>query len=207
LGKYIIDEEKGLISKLVKGNSENKYILNELDFYPIQIYQKSLGIIVRNVEKAKIIYENLEKNKKFVLSTEKEQKKFLEQQRKEKEILKNKIQKYYDLREKIDLQRAERRISQNDYEIKIKELHDQFEDIFQKREKDQNDYEVDITLEEFIDNFKKYSNNILVDYKNDITLYPRYKTFKDIKNSIIASSQILKERKYDIYLFLISNGT
>ena len=208
LDKFIIDENQGLITKLAKDEKENnKYILNELDFYPIQVYQKSLGIIVRNVEKAKTVYENLQKNKSFVLLSEKEKKKIISNKKKEKEIIQNKIQKYYELKEKIDIQRAERKISQNDYEIKLKDLHDQFEEIFIKKEKDQNDYEVDITLPEFIYNFKKYKNNIILDNKSEIILYPRYITFKNIKNSIIFKNPFLKEKKFDIYLFLFSTGT
>ena len=204
LDKFIIDEEQGLISKLVKGQGENKYILNELAFYPIQIYQKGFGIMVRMIENAKIRLDQLEESKTFHLLSEKEQKKVINKKNKEKQELHDKTQKYLDLKEKFDIDLAEKKLTENDYEIKIQGLHDEFKGIFRKKEKDQNDYEVDITLEQFIDNLAKYRNNILVDRKSEITLYPRYIIFKDIKNSIVSRNPFLKEKQFDLYCFLFS---
>ena len=207
LNNFIVDEEQGLISKLVATQDKNIYILNELDFYPIQVYQKSLGIMVRTIEKAKIMYEKLEKRKHFVGLTEKEQRKIYKQREKEGEILDKKIQKYYELKDELIKQWKAEILSQNDYEIKRKELYDEFEEIFQKREKDQNDYEVDITLKEFTDNLVRYKNSLLIDKRGEINIYPRYKTFKDIKNAIISKNPFLKEKTIDIYYFLFSTGT
>ena len=64
LDKFIIDSEKGFIKKIVKFDSnsknkedQNKYVLYEIDFYPVQVYTKTFGVLVREVEKAKIKYE------------------------------------------------------------------------------------------------------------------------------------------------------
>ena len=202
LDKFIINEEQGLISKIVKGEGDNKYILNELPFYPIQIYQKSFGIVVRMLENAKIRLDNLEENKAFHLLSEKEQNKIIKRKNRERQEIQDKTQKYFDLKEKIDIDLAEKKITENDYDTKLRELHDKFKEIFRKKEKDQNDYEVDITLNQFIDNLVKYKNNILTDKKGDITLYRSNITFKDIKNSILTKNPFLKEKQYDIYCFL-----
>ena len=210
LDKFIVDENKGIITKIEKLNNDindNKYVLNELDFYPVQVFQKSLGIMVRMIEKAKIIYENLEKNKQFVLLSSKEQEQVSRQKFKERERLKNKIQKFYDLKEKLDTDRAKEIFSQNDYEIKLKELEDEYEECFEKKEKNQRDYVVDITMKEFIDNLIKYKNTILIEKKDELNIYPRYRTFRDIKDRIVLKNPILRERKFDIYYFLFSSGT
>ena len=207
LDKYIIDVKKGLITKLVKANEENKYILNELVFYPIQVYQKSFGIFVRMIEKAKIRLDNLEENKKFYQLSEKERNNLLLKKRQENEKLRNRIEKYNTLKEDLQVKLVQQMISENDCKEKMQELKEKYEDIFQKKEKTQDDYKVDITLNEFRDNLLKYGNNILLDRKSEIVLYPRYKTFKDIKNYIISKNTFLKEKKFDIYYFLFSSGT
>ena len=220
LDEFIIDENKGFISKIVKykkgnnenkDNNDNKYILNELDFYPIQVYQKSFGIIVRAIENAKLMYDRLEKEKKFYELTPKEQriKKKEEEKEREKEIenLRNRKQKYYDEKEIIEINRSKEFITREEYENQLRELQNKYEDIFQKREKNQNDYEVDITMTDFIDNLVKYKNTLLLEKKDEISVYPRYKTFKDIKNFILSNNKFLKEKKFDIYYFLFSSET
>ena len=217
LDEFIIDEDKGFMSKIVKykkGNNENNeniYILNELDFYPIQVYQKSFGIIVRAIENAKLMYDKLEKEKKFYELTPKEQriKKREEEREREKEIenLQKKKQKYYDEKEIIEINRSKELITRNEYENQLRELQNKYEDIFQKREKNQNDYEVDITMTEFIDNLVKYKNTLLLEKKDEINVYPRYKTFNDIKKFILSNNKFLKEKKFDIYYFLFSTET
>ena len=86
LDKFIIDEERGFITKITKydSNPKNKeyegiYILNELDFYPVQTYTKTFGALVREVERAKLKYEELEKEKKFNESSENEKRKIIQQ--------------------------------------------------------------------------------------------------------------------------------
>ena len=208
LNMFIVDEEKGLISKIIKHDENKKiYIKYELDFYPIQVYQKSFGIMVRTIEKAKIMYEKLEKRKHIAGLSDKEKNKIFKQRQKEQMELEKRINKYREIRREIEFFRINEMISQNDYEIKVKELHDEFEDIFQKKEKDQNDYEVDITLKEFTDNLMRYKNSILIDKRSEVTLYPRYITFKDIKDSIILRNPFLMEKKIEVYIFLFSTGT
>ena len=82
LDKFIIDEEKGFISKIVKydSNSKNKenskkYILSTLDFYPVRTYTNIFGSVVRFIEKLKKKYEELEKEKIFNESSDKEKRK------------------------------------------------------------------------------------------------------------------------------------
>ena len=53
LNEFIINVDTGIISKIVKGNDENIYILHELDFYSIQVLQKNFGSLVRMIENAK----------------------------------------------------------------------------------------------------------------------------------------------------------
>ena len=159
------------------------------------------------IEKAKIRLDNLEENKKFCQLSEKERNNLLLKKRQENEKLRNRIEKYNTLKEDLQVKLVQQVISENDYKEKMQELKEKYEDIFQKKEKTQDDYEVDITLNEFRDNLLKYGNNILLDRKSEIVLYPRYKTFKDIKNYIISKNTFLKEKKFDIYYFLFSSGT
>ena len=84
LDKYILDENQGFISKIVKLN-ENIYVLNELDFYPVQIYEKSFGMMVRTIEKAKIWYEKLNEQKAYIQLPEKEQNKIKKEKEKKQE--------------------------------------------------------------------------------------------------------------------------
>ena len=79
LDKFIIDMDKGYISKIIKYDlnheNEGKYILNELDFYPIQVYVKTFGVLVREVEKAKKKYKELEKQMQYNLLSDEEKRK------------------------------------------------------------------------------------------------------------------------------------
>jgi hypothetical protein len=86
LDKFTIDDEKGFITKITRYDSdpknkenEGKYILNELDFYPVQVYTKTFGVLVREIEKAKIKYDDLEKQRQYNLLSDKEKKKIIDQ--------------------------------------------------------------------------------------------------------------------------------
>ena len=201
LDKFIFDEERGLISKIVKENTENKYILNELYFNPIQVYQNSFGALIRLIEKTKIMYDELEKTLKNLKLPQKEQNQIKKKEEKKTNAFSKKKQKYLGEKEDLDMNRAKGVISQNDYEIKLKELNIKYEDIFTKKEKNENDYIVDITLEEFKIYLLKYKNDLLLDKKSNIYLYPRSTTLKDIKNNIISKNPFLLEKKYDLYYF------
>ena len=205
LNQLVFDEDKETLTKIVKGNNDNKYILNELDFYPIHIYVNSFGMMVRMMEKAKKDYEKLEENKKFVQLSEKEQKKLINKENKEKEKKHKKIIKYKSKKEELDYDRAYGNMSQEDYEKNLKKLHDKFKDIFTKKEKDENDYEVDITMKELKNNLIRYKNNILLDKKDEIKLFSRYQTYKDFKEKI-SGNPSLREKKIDIYYFLFNSG-
>ena len=214
LNELIIDEDKGLISKVIKdpnNNDDNKYILYELDFYPIKAYVKSFGIMVRMIESAKQMYDRLYESKMMYELSQKEQDRIRKekeaQRRKENEIFKNRRQKFYDEKEELDIMAGKEQMTENEYEIKLKELEKKYEDLFNKREKNQNDYEVDITMDEFLKTLKKHKNTILLDKNDEISIYPRSKTFKDIKNSIVSNNKFLKEKKFDFYYFLFNSET
>jgi hypothetical protein len=192
LNKFVIDDEKNLISKIVRYDQNTKskdystkYILNEIDFYPIQIYTKTFGIIVREVEKAKVKYEELEKRRIFNAASEKERRKIIEKQNKEQQQIVNRTQEYYDRKEKIKNRRLKDIITNEEFNQQLKELKEEFRDIFKEKEKSKDDFEVDITMSEFIETLERYKNDILYENEKNIFLRQRYKKFKDIKRRII----------------------
>ena len=206
LDKFILDENKGFISKLIKVNeNEDLYILYELDFYPVKVYEKSFGIMVRTIEKAKLMYDKYEEYKKFIQLPEKEQNKINKKKEKEKENRQKRIHKCYEEMDKLNMKKAKEQIPQEDYIIKLNEIHEKYQDLFKKKEKDDNTYEVDITMDEFKDNLFKYKNTLIKDKEGEIKLYPRYKTFKEIKDDILSRNKPLKEKKFDIYYFIFDS--
>ena len=215
LNKFIIDAEKGLISKMVEHDlnlenkeNEDKYILNEIDFYPIQIYTIPFGIMVRQVENAKENYAQLEKQKIYNESSDYDKRKIIESQNKENKKMVKRSQEYYDRKEKIKNERLKDKITNEEFYLKLKELKEEFNDIFSKKEKTKDDYEVDITMSEFIDTLARYKNSILIQKEKDIYLSQRYKTFKDIKKRIIDDNyNLLKDKNYNIYYFYFSTKT
>ena len=215
LGKFIVDEEKGLITKYVRYNEnvnvkedEGKYILNEIDFYPVQVYTKLFGIIVREVEKAKEKYEELEKTKQFNESSERDKRRILEKQNREYQKQQERLQEYYDRKEKVKDRRMRDIITNEEYNKNLKELKEEYSDIFKKKEKTKDDFEVDISMEEFIDILGKYKNDILIENEKNIFLRQRYKTFKEVKKRIISDNyKTLKDKNYKIYYFLFSTKT
>ena len=130
LDKFILDENQGFISKLIKINEQdNLYVLYELDFYPVQIYEKSFGEMVRIVEKAKKLYDRYNEIKNFVLLPEKEQNKINKEKEKEKEKKQKRIYKFQEEMKKNDSKRLNEQISAEDYDMKRKELIHKYEDI------------------------------------------------------------------------------
>ena len=136
MNKFIIDVDKGYISKIVsynnylnrnkEENNESKYVLNELDFYPVQIYTKTFGVIVREVEKAKLKYEELEKNRKYNELPVKEKEKIIEQKNREYQILHDKIEKYNEHKSKLQNKLLCQIISKEEYDMKYTELKKQY---------------------------------------------------------------------------------
>ena len=215
LDKFIVDEERGFISKITKydTNPNNKeyegfFILNELDFYSVQTYTKTFGALVREIERAKLKYDELEKEKKFNESSENEKRKIMQQRNKEIQNIHDRSQKFHELKNKLQNKYIKNIITQEEMYAKYEELKQEFSDIFQKKEKGSNDYEVDITMSEFVDTMALYKNDILVDNERNILIRQRYKTYKDIKKKIFKDNQkILKDRKYEIYYYYFSTKT
>ena len=213
LDKFIIDEEKGFITKVVKydknpKNTDNEgiYFLNEIDFYPVKTYTKTFGILIREVEKAKKKYDELEKEKQFNEASEKEKRKIISKQNKEREAIQSRVQLFYEKKEKISLKRAKEIISEEMFNSRIKQLYEEFSDIFKPKEKTKNDYEVDITMSEFIDIMARYRNDIIIDNSNSIFQRQRYKTYKDMKRKIFMDNyQILNGKKFKIYYYYFSS--
>ena len=215
LDKFIIDEERGFISKIIKydTNPNNKeyegfYILNELDFYPVQTYTKTFGALVREVERAKLKYEELEKEKKFNESSENEKRRITQQRNREIQNIHERSQKFFDLKNKLQIKQSKGIITEEELQSKYQELKQEFSDIFQKKEKGSSDYEVDITMSEFVDTMALYKNDILIDNERNILIKQRYKTYKDIKKKIIKDNhKVLKDKKYNIYYYYFSTKT
>ena len=215
LDKFIIDSEKGFISKVVRydydrKNKENqgKYILYELDFYPVQVYTKTFGLLVREVEKAKAKYEELEKNRKYNELSDKEKQKVIDQKNREYQILHDKREKYNELKSKLQNKLLNQVMSKEEYDLKLGALREQYKCIFEKKEKTIYDYEVDISMSEFIDTLAVYKNDILVDNDKNIFLRQRYKTYRDITRKILKDNhKILDDKKYKIYYYYFSTKT
>ena len=215
LDKFIIDEERGFITKITKydSNPKNKeyegiYILNELDFYPVQTYTKTFGALVREVERAKLKYEELEKEKKFNESSENEKRKIIQQRNKEIQTIHDRTQKFYELKSKLEYKYSKNVITKEEMYAKYEELKQEFSDIFQKKEKSSIDYEVDITMTEFVDTMALYKNDILIDYEKNVLIKQRYKTYKEIKKKIIKDNyKVLKDENYKIYYYYFSTKT
>ena len=64
LNKYIIEEEKGIISKIVKDNNNN-YISFILDFYPVQVYETAFIPIIRIMENMKKKYDEFDEQRRI----------------------------------------------------------------------------------------------------------------------------------------------
>ena len=173
--------------------------MEELDFYPVQIYTKTFGVIVREVERAKLKYDELEKTKKFNEASEKEKRKIIENQNREREQKENKYQEFYTRRENLRNKAMREIITTEGYNAKVKELKEEFSDIFEKKEKTKKDFEVDISMTEFIDTLAIYMKDNLVEAEKNIYLRLRYKTLKDIKRRLLNDNkETLEEKKYKV---------
>ena len=164
--------------------------------------------MVREVERVKEKYDLLEKNKLFNEASEKDKRRIIEEQNREKKQIENKKQDYYNRKENLQNKFMRNIISSEEFNAKIKELHEEYSDIFEKKEKTKSDYEVDISLNEFIETFATYMNDLLADSDKGINLKQRYKTYKDIKRKILNDNgEILSGKKFNIYYFLCSSKT
>ena len=205
LDKFIYDEEKDLISQIIK-RDDGIYILIEIDFYPIKIYFQYFGGMIRTMEKAKKTYDKLNEKIRFLHMPEEEQNKINKEKKREREIFTKKVNKYKEQIEYLESQAMNSEISGEEYKNKIKELQEKYKEIFKEPEKKANDYITDITLSEFIETLKKYKNTLLIDNKDEIKLYQRYKTYKDILNDILNSNPEFKNRKFDTFYFKCESG-
>ena len=100
-----------------------------------------------------------------------------------------------------------RDIGENEYRAKAIQLHEKYQDIFDKPEKDVNDYDTDITYKKFQDTLNQYRNTILLEKQNNITNYQRHKTCKEVTDDILRSNPGLKKKKINIYYYLFSSKT
>ena len=206
MNRFVIDVDKGLISKIRKGNG-GYFILNEIDFYPIRVYVQSLGNMVRIMEKAKIMYKNLNEAIAILKLPKKEQDAIRAEKKKKRDALNKRKQKYNDLIDSLNSKRMWREINDKEYAIKISQIQEMYKDILDKPEKGGNDYVTDITLQEFLDTLKKYRNTILLEKQNNLTFYQRHKTCKEISDEILKLNPGLKNKKMDIYYYLFSSKT
>jgi len=204
LDKFSIDKEKGLIS-IIRKNDDQVYSLYELDFYPIQIFIKTFGEMVRLVEKAKVKYDDLDNQKKILEKPKKQRINEIKKKEKKEKELQKKVTKYKQSKYDLDEQFQYQQISQNIYRTKLKKLKEQYKDIFQKPEKTPNDYEVEISLHQFKAYLERYKNTLLLDHNKEIGMYPRYKTYKDFLDDIFILDCTLKGQKYDIYYYLFNS--
>ena len=205
LDKFIYDEEKDLISKIIKTANGNYYLI-EIDIYPIKLYFQYFGSMVRTLEKMKKTYDKLNEKIKILNMSEEDQNKINKQKKKEAELFDKKVSKYKEQRENLDDKMRYGEIKGEVYKKKLNELVEKYKEIFKEPEKKSSDYITDIGLSDFIDTLKKYKNTILIDNKNDIKYYQRYKTYKDILNDILNSNPEFKDRRFDIYYFKFISG-
>ena len=204
LDKFSIDEEKGLIS-IIRKNNEEIYSLYELDFYPIKVFIKTFGVMVRLVEKAKANYDDLDNQKRILELPKKQRLKEIQNNDKNKQKLYKRISKYKQLKYDLDEQFQYQQIPQNIYMTKLKKLKEQYKDVFQKKEKTPNDFEVEISLRQFKVYLERYKNTLLLEQDKEIGMYPRNKTYKDILNDIFILDCTLKEQKFDVYYYLFNS--
>ena len=206
LNKFVVDVDKGLISKIKEGNG-GCYVLSEIDFYPIKAYVQSLGNMVRIIENAKTMYKNLNEEIAILNLPKKEQDAIRAEKKKQRDALNRRKQKYNDLMENLHYKRMCREIDEKAYAIKISQIQEAYKDIFDKPEKSGNDYVTDITLQEFLDTLKIYKNTIILEKQNNLTFYQRHKTCKEISDEILKLNPTLKTKKIDIYYYLFSSKT
>jgi len=205
LDKFIYDEEKDLITKIIKRYDGN-YILNEIDIYPIKLYFQYFGAMIRMMEKAKKLYDKLNEKIKILNMSEEEQNIIYKQKKKEADILYKKINKYKKQRENLIDILSKGEISEDEFKKRLNELQEKYKEIIEEPEKKANDYITDINLTEFKDTMKKYKNTILIDNKDEIKFYQRYKTYKDILSDFINSNHEFRNRKFTIYYFKFESG-
>ena len=207
LNHYNLDEEKGVITKIIKDKNGN-YISQVLDFYPIEVYETSFGHILRTVEKQKIIYDEIEEYKKIKKLSKREQTRIKNKKKKDENKLIEKMKKYNALKLHYEIEFQQKSISEEDYIAKKKELRNKYSDVIDKierKEKTATTYETDITLSEFKDNLQKYKNNILLEKTENILTLSRYRTYKEILDEMIMYNPNLASIKYDVYYFLTNS--
>ena len=154
LDKFIIDEEKGFITKVVKydknpQNTENEgiYFLNEIDFYPVKTYTKTFGILIREVEKAKKKYDELEKEKQFNEASEKEKRKIISKQNKEREEEGEK-EKEHEKEEKKDKEEKEEKEETEEEKEKEHEIEEEHENEKEHEKEEEGEKEKEEEKEE-----------------------------------------------------------
>ena len=204
LNKFVIDIDKGLISKIREGNG-GCYLLDEIDFFPVKVYLQSFGNIVRIIERAKVMYKNLNEAITILKLPKKDQDLIRAEKKKKRDLLDKKKQKYKDLMDNLNYKRMLREIDEKEYDIKISQIQEMYKDILDNPEKSGNYYATDITFQEFLDTLKKYKNTILLEKQNDIIFYQRHKTFKEISDEILRLNPGLKNKKIDIYYYFFNS--
>ena len=206
LNKFIIDVDKGLISKIKEGNA-GYYILKEIDFYPIRAYVQSYGNMVRLIERAKTMYKNLNEEISILSKPKNEQDRIYAEKKKKKELLRKRRDKYEELMNDLHGRRMWREINDEEFAMKYSQLQEKYKDVLEKPEKSGSDYVTDITMQEFLDTLKQYRNSLLIEKQNGLTYYQRHRTFKEISKELLKLNPNLKKRKLDFYYYLFSSQT
>ena len=208
LNVFNLDIEKGVITKIIKDKNDN-YIQEVIDFYPIQLYQTLFGQILRAVEKAKITYDDIEEKKRIKKLPKNQQKKINKKKAVDEAKLIQRMKKYNGLKQHYQIEYYKKIISEEEYQVKKKELENKYSDVYEKvekKEKTHNTYETDITLTEFKENLQKYKNNLLLEKTDNILTLSRFRTHKEIIEEMLMLNPGLKSMKYDIYYYLFNSN-
>ena len=119
------------------------------------------------------------------------------------------MKKFNGLKQHYQIEYYKKIISEEEYQVKKKELENKYSDVYEKvekKEKTHNTYETDITLTEFKENLQKYKNNLLLEKTDNILTLSRFRTHKEIIEEMLMLNPGLKSMKYDIYYYLFNSN-
>ena len=151
----------------------------------------------------------MKKKKNLKKLPQKEQNKIKKQKEKDRERKEKKLQKTIEkareLLENIQNQYENQLITKEVYIQKKKQVKNDYSEAFVKPEKKEDTYEIDISLNQFIDNLQKYKNNILLEKSDKILTFSRYKTHKELFEEMITNNPFLKEEHFKTYYYLFNS--
>ena len=204
LNKYNIDEEKGIISKIVKDNNNN-YISFILDFYPVQVYETFFISIIRIIENMKKRYDEFDEQRRIKKLPKKQKKRIKKQKEKEEEKRLKRLKKAKGQIKNCEIEYQEKLITEEQYIAKRKKIEEEFSDVLIKPQKAPNTYETDLALSDFENTLQRYKNNILKEKQDSILTRSRYSTCREMVEELIMNIPQLKTLKFDIYYFLFNS--